>query len=142
SLLSDEKDGDGCAAEEQEEGNEAPVVVPTNRPLVWRLAEVSLWPELPNLESYVSHGGWHDHAASGPQLRVLRGFGPDVARPLTKGEASHLIDRAVKLEADFPTPPTRRQEWFLRAAGCWEEGMTKREASRLIGQRKRITGVA
>jgi superfamily II DNA or RNA helicase len=144
SLLGSEPDEDT----EVEEEEPAPVPEPgdgtrekravrhTDEPVSWRLAEVSPWPELPNLTGYEPRYAWQAQPASEGQLRYLRSFGLGLKRELTKGEAAHLIDKAIKYDADHPTPPTDRQEWFLRMAGQWQDGMTKREATKLIGQLK------
>lgn len=105
-------------------------------PVVWRLEAVSPWPELPNLSGYRAACPWHGEPASDGQLRYLRSFGLDITRALTKGEASYLLDQAIRYEQEFPTPATPRQERFLRLAGQWVEGLSKREASSLIDELK------
>jgi superfamily II DNA or RNA helicase len=139
SLLGEEQDAqpiEGYQAEEADEDDAQAQLARKNQPLVWRLAEVSPWPELPNLEGYAPSKVWHHDTASEGQLKYLRSFGLDVSRALTKGEASYLIDRAAKLDAEFPTPATPKQARCLRYMGHWRDGLTKREATRLIGELK------
>jgi superfamily II DNA or RNA helicase len=141
SLLSEEEErGQGDDDEEREEGTPEKRERPeSDQPIVWRLEQVSPWPELPNLEGYVPSRAWHGDPASPSQVRFLASFGLDVTRALTKGEATFLLDRAVKLDAEFPIPATPRQEQFLRRAGAWRPGTSKREAGRLIGALKAAT---
>jgi superfamily II DNA or RNA helicase len=108
----------------------------SQRPLKWRLASVCPWPELPNLSGYVKASGWHGADASSKQLAYLNRQGLDVSRGITKGEASYLIDRCMDFEAQFPSPATSKQRYCLRRAGLWRDGLSKKEASRLIGQFK------
>ena len=56
-----------------------------------------------------------------------------IHRPLTMGEASHLIDGCKRLDREYPTPATAKQKYLLRRYGLWKDGLTKREASRLMG---------
>ncbi len=109
-------------------------LVETSHPLTWSLRSVCPWPELPSLKGYVPSASWHWAPASEKQADYLRRFGLDIGRKLTKGEASHLIDRARDYEAAFPSPATSKQVWRLKREGIWREGITKCEASKLIGQ--------
>jgi superfamily II DNA or RNA helicase len=147
SLLGSEPDAETAAVEaeedaeqEQADQDEKRRRAPrhTNEPVSWRLAEVSPWPELPNLTGYTPRCGWQGEPASDGQLRYLRSFGLALERELTKGEAAYLLDLAIKYDAEYPTPPTERQERFLRMAGQWQDCMTKREATKLIGQLKGV----
>lgn len=105
-------------------------------PLVWRVQSVCPWPGLPTLNGYMPKALWQDQPASDKQVEMLRRFGLGVQRELTKGEASWLIDQALAYEEAFPTPASSKQEFFLRLNGRWNEGMTKKEASRIIGEMK------
>ena len=111
-------------------------VIQSTMPLRWRLASVCPWPELPSLKGYVTSLGWHRDEATPKQVACLRGFGVSTDRELTKGEASHLIDRCLDYVVAYPQPATSKQEWFLRSRGAWRDGLTKREASTLIGKLK------
>jgi superfamily II DNA or RNA helicase len=102
----------------------------------WRLKSVCPWPGLPSLEGYQPTANWHNDDASEKQLNILAGLGLKMARYPTKGEASWLIDQAMAYEEAYPAPATGLQEWFLRFRGLWQEGMTKREASKVIGKIK------
>jgi hypothetical protein len=111
-------------------------LVESTCPLKWRRKAVSPWPELPNLSGYAPSEAWHGHSATGPQVRYLGVFGLNVTRRLTKGEASYLISRALEYEAAYPTPATGAQRGWLKRRGVWRDGMSKREACRLIGEMK------
>lgn len=102
----------------------------------WRLEGVCPWPDVPSIEGYVPTASWHNDPASDGQLHCLAGFGLKVAPGLSKGEASYLIDRALEYEAAFPLPATAKQRRLLTEEGAWEEGMSKRQASRIIGMLK------
>jgi superfamily II DNA/RNA helicase len=118
--------------------------VRTSRPLEWRLEERCPWPEMPDLKGFSPHKRWHQEQASEKQAKFIRSFGLDVQRDLTKGEASWLIDQCLELDAKHPRLLTDKQMKFLR----WKRGfkmhraaipqdfasLTKREASKLIGQ--------
>lgn len=122
-------DADQAEAERRHE-------IETLRPLAWRLAAICPWPELPTLAGYVACEQWHFEKASDKQLAYLGSFGVDAGRELTRGEASHLIDRLRECEAVTPVPATDKQVYCLQHAGLWRAGMGKREASRLIGELK------
>ena len=113
-------------------------------PLNWRLSSVCPWPDVPSLKGYVSWTYWHDTPASEKQIKYVRGFGLEVGRDLTKGEASFLIDRCCDYEAVYPTPATSKQTYCLKRHGVYRDGITKREASQLIGELKKqhFAGVA
>jgi type I site-specific restriction endonuclease len=98
------------------------------------------WEELPDLRGYTATRGWWEHQpATDKQLAGLTRFGFEALRPLTKGEASYLIEECERLDQEYPTPATPNQKYFLRTAGQWEEGLSKREATRRIAQvRKRV----
>jgi hypothetical protein len=66
------------------------------------------------------------------QLKALGRFGVEALRPVTRGEASHLIDESNWLDEENPTPPTAAQEWMLRMPGKWKSNLSKRQAARLI----------
>lgn len=133
-LLGRPKKEPGEPREVREGGGGRPKDV--REPVEWCLKEVCPWPELPTLEGYVAYLPWHGQPASEGQLRYLRSFGLAVKDGLTKGEASYLIDRAGEYEAAYPLPATSKQRWCLREAGLWVEGMSKREAGRLITELK------
>jgi superfamily II DNA or RNA helicase len=109
--------------------NELPIVS-------WRLESVCPWPEMPSLEGYAPSSKWQDEPASDGQFRFLAALGLAAREGLTKGEASYLIDRAQEYEAAFPVPATPKQRYLLQQEGLWTEGMSKRQASSLIGQLK------
>jgi superfamily II DNA or RNA helicase len=95
-----------------------------------------------SLAGYEESAVWQSKSASGKQLDLLRRAGYECAavleRELTRGEASHLIDRLLTLEAAHPEPATPRQAYRLRTWGYSPEQierMGKREASRIIGAR-------
>ncbi len=122
-------DADRVEAERQQR-------ISNQRPLKWRLASICPWPELPTLVGYVASAWWHNQPATGKQLDYLRGFGLDVGRTLSKGEASYLIDRCRENEARYPLPATPKQAFVLRRWGLWRPGMSKREASTLLARAK------
>ena len=133
---------DVLAAAEQEEEDEQihqeELLAAAERlPIAWRLESVCPWPLLPDLSDYVPRFAWHHQPASEKQLQMLVRAGLELKREFTKGEASHLIDQVMLLETNFPTPATAKQEWFLRYSGVWEEGMSKKEASRKIAELKK-----
>lgn len=105
--------------------------IASQRPLTWRAKAVSPWPDLPDLFGYTPSRAWETAAATDKQLRFLRSFGVEITREITRGEAAHLICRALTLEAAHPTPPTPAQAWRLRKEGI-EVPTTKREAGRLL----------
>ena len=102
-------------------------------PVVWRLESVCPWPGLPSLNGYRPTSPWHDDDASEKQLHVVKRMGLTIQRPLTKGEASWLIDQCMAYEAAYPSPASSKQQYLLQLHGRWVEGMTKKEASRMIG---------
>lgn len=96
-------------------------------PLVWAARSVSPWPELPSLDGYAERHRWQSEPATGRQLEVLAQMHLRPAFPLTKGQASWLIDRAFAMQ-----PATYRQRQALTYRGLWREGMSKREAMALL----------
>jgi superfamily II DNA or RNA helicase len=101
----------------------------------WESGEDTPWPRVPDLNGYRPRAPWELKPASPKQIKLLtRGFGFEVLRPLTKGEASHLIEECKHLDQRYPTPATDGQVGLLRAHGRWRPGMSKREAAREIGQ--------
>jgi superfamily II DNA or RNA helicase len=109
---------------------EEPEEAGADGPVFWECEEVPPWPSLPSLAGYRSEEAWHDDPATGRQSAALGRFGLRVTCALTKGEASHLLGQCVAHSEREPATP--RQEYALRRAGCWEPGLTKREASRRI----------
>jgi superfamily II DNA or RNA helicase len=105
--------------------SEAPIVS-------WHLETSCPWPLLPTLEGYEPAAAWQNTPASAAQVRLLVRLGMRPGRDLTKGEASHLISRAMEYEAAFPPPATGWQKCFLLARGLWQEGTSRRQAARLI----------
>lgn len=103
-------------------------------PVVWRLESVCPWPALPSLDGYRQTSPWQLAEPSEKQLHALKKFGLQWQRELTRGEVSYLLDQAFAYEEAFPMPATNAQAWRLRLEGKWVEGMSKREASRIIGQ--------
>jgi hypothetical protein len=73
-------------------------------------------------------------SATPRQLDCLAGLGVYPDGPITRKAASDLIERTISLRRRLP--PTPRQESFLRARGLWREGLTRGEASDLIGKVK------
>jgi len=51
----------------------------------------------------------------------------------------YLLNRAMEYKATYPTPATPKQRAFLKWRGCWRDGLTKRQACRLIGGLKAIS---
>jgi superfamily II DNA or RNA helicase len=131
---------DGGERDEQMAHLPAPAVTPPrySGPVAWSWEEVPPWPELPSLQGYRPGAWWHHQPASEKQLQALRRFGLTVVKPLTKGEASFLLEQCIDYaERELATP---RQEFALRRAGAWEPGLTKREASRRIGLMRAAVG--
>jgi len=108
--------------------------IASQRPLRWRLRRVCPWPDVPVLRGYTPHLAWETAPATLKQVKFLKSFGLDISRDLTKGEASHLINRALEYEASFPTPATSAQRWRLKKKGAWREGLNIREARRIIAK--------
>lgn len=138
SLLGEEREP--AASERGDQSEERPKANKpeyTNQPVVWCLEHVSPWPELPNLNGYRACDWWHSHPATEKQLVCLKRFGLALTRKLTKGEAHFLLERCFALDAEYPQPATVNQEWCLRNGGCWQPGMTKGQASKLIAELKR-----
>ncbi len=107
------------------------------RPLTWERQEVCPWPELPNLIGYIPEQPWHHRPATEKQIASLtERFGLFVHRDLTRGEAAHLMDQCLALEAEYPPPATGKQRGYLKWLGHWKEGLTKQQASELIGRIK------
>ncbi|MCH8880341.1 MAG: hypothetical protein IID34_10715 [Planctomycetes bacterium] len=69
-------------------------------------------------------------------------MGLSASGALSKGQASFLIDRALQYEAVFATPATNKQKWFLCQRRAWCDNMSKREATKLIGELKARQAVA
>jgi superfamily II DNA or RNA helicase len=118
-------------------------------PLKWKAVDrTPRWArELMSLDGYEPDQKWQERAASGKQIELLARLGLEVDAALadagerfTCGMASHLIDRAITLDRANPEPPTSRQAYALRCYGYDRaeiDAMTKREASRIIGARRR-----
>ena len=117
-------------------------IIASRRVLTWRLKHICPWPELPTLQGYVSTASWHNDAATPKQVQYINKLGLTIDRDLTKGECCWLIDRALQYEIAYPTPATDKQEWFLRHHRAWHDGMSKRHASKLIGELKLRQAVA
>lgn len=117
-------------------------IIASRQVLTWRLERVCPWPELPTLRGYVPIAPWHNDAATTKQVDYINNLGLAIDRELTKGECGWLIDRALQFEAAFPTPATYRQQRCLRYFGAWEDRMSKRDATKLIGELKSRPAVA
>jgi superfamily II DNA or RNA helicase len=104
----------------------------------WRLEELSPWPaeERPTLDGYNAEADWQMEPPSDRQKNYLESVGYDVSDRITKGEATYLIGRCKVLEDKYPLPPTHNQKWFLKFRGMWHVGMTRKEATMLIGELK------
>lgn len=126
--------------EKEEQDHQEEIRDAIKGPVVWRLESVCPWPALPNLDHYEPSKPWHYDEPSDKQLSVIRRFGLEIQRNLTRGEASYLIDQCMAYDAAFPALATSKQEYFLRFHGVYEEGMTKKEAGRLIGEIKKTIG--
>jgi superfamily II DNA or RNA helicase len=126
------------------EQQECELQIASTAPVSWRLESVCPWPELPNLRGYYPTKAWHMDRASDAQAKMLIRMGLEIDRNITKGEAHYLIERGLEFEAVHPSPATQKQRWFLERCGEWREGMTKIQASRLIGELKQeqLRGVA
>lgn len=123
--------------EEEEEKAKQEEILAVVGPVSWRLESVCPWPGLPTLDGYFPKARWQSDPASEKQVAMIRRFGLEIEGELTKGEAGWLIDQALAFEATYPTPATPKQEWLLRYLGGWEEGMTKKEAGKKIGELKK-----
>ena len=66
---------------------------------------------------------WHDDPATENQIAALRRRGISIPAGLSKGDASILLDR-----------PTPKQKALLIRHGLWDDGMSFRDASDVIGQ--------
>lgn len=77
---------------------------------------------------------WTKKPATEKQLELLKRNKIYIKSGLTMGEARELIEK-INIEREFE-PPTPKQVFFLRRVGRMEEGMTKREAQRIIGMLK------
>jgi hypothetical protein len=75
------------------------------------------WPRLPDLRDYAGRYAWQTKPATERQLKALGRFGLEVMRPLTSGEASHLLDECNCLDREYPTPATPGQRAMLMAHG-------------------------
>jgi type I site-specific restriction endonuclease len=123
--------------EEKARWKREPVVPKPSLRARWELGEETPWGELPTLRGYVPRYLSHHDDATDKQLhKITRSFGFEVLWPLTKGEASHLIDECIRLDALYPTPATEKQEAMLRYHGLLRPGMSKREAKRAIVELK------
>jgi hypothetical protein len=78
------------------------------------------WPD-DLLVGYRPSEWWHGHPATEAQIEALmrRGWSPPPG--LTKGEASHALDR-----------PSRRQREVLSRRGLWELGMSFEQAREVL----------
>jgi hypothetical protein len=88
----------------------------------------------PHLKGYRAGSRWQSDPVSKKQLKLIRLFGFDAYRELTKGEASSLINQCKQIEDGYLVPATEDQEMMLRRIGEWEEGMSKVRAQRIIGR--------
>jgi superfamily II DNA or RNA helicase len=118
---------------EEPAANRPAVIVPV---VSWELETICPWPELPSLVGYRPLQPWHHDPASPGQIKYLRALGLGDFPGMTKGQAAHLIDQAEQYEASFPTPPTERQRGYLQTHDLWRDGMSRRQASQLIGWHK------
>ena len=82
-------------------------------------------PDLPSLAGYVPGVLWEHDPATRRQLRELRAFGLDPARPLAKGEAHHLLDQCLRLAEARPPGPAEAAR--LEAVRRWHYGFIVRE---------------
>ena len=121
-------------ADEDRQEAERAALIPSQRPLKWRLKMVCPWPDIPALDGFVPTMTWQLRSATKKQIRFLRGFGIEITRDLLRGEASHLINRALEYEAAFPTPATPAQKWRLMKEGVWNEDIGRRDARRIIAE--------
>jgi len=112
-------------------------------PVTWRAEDVTpRWArEQLSLAGYEPTQRWQTRPATRKQIALIERAGLEVdqalGRTITRGEASHIIDRLLTLEKAHPEPATAKQLGFLR----WkriphEKGISKREASRLISRYK------
>lgn len=124
------------AEEKEEQLRQSAIQEQFRGPIVWRLESVCPWPDVPSLKGYVGRSPWQQEPATEKQEKMVRSFGLEIQKELTKGEASHLIDKCLAYDAMYPAPATAKQQWLLRYLGGWEEGLTKKEASRRIGKLK------
>jgi hypothetical protein len=133
--IPDCKGGDvlACVDADREYRKVHPVSPTAAQEYRWHSGEDNPWLELPDLVAYQSMCQWHNRPATDKQVRALKGYGLKIHRPLTMGEASYLIDECKRLDREYPTPATSSQKYVLTRHRLWRDGMTKREATRLIG---------
>jgi superfamily II DNA or RNA helicase len=99
----------------------------------WEEGEETRWEEQPDLSGYRPTRNWENAPATAKQVRRLTREGFEMLRPLTTGEAAHLIRRCEDLDEKYPTPATPEQRGLLCRLKLWEAGLTKRRAQRRIG---------
>jgi len=114
-----------------------------NGAVKWRLQSICPWPELPDIKTYnpKNQPPWHHDLATPKQLSAISKFGLEIDTDVirTKGEAAHILQQCFDYAETHPTPPTPAQEWRLRNIGRWEEGLTRKEAGKRIGEWKSKT---
>jgi superfamily II DNA or RNA helicase len=136
----DARGGDALAMVEEEEEAEREAEAAAERfrvehPVRWKATEVSPWADLPSLAGYRPTGPWCAEPPSEKQFAYLcRRFELDPDRPLTRGQASYLIDQCMQREALLPATPN--QVYCLRRLGRWRPGLTRQQASEIIGRYK------
>ena len=90
---------------------------------------------------------WRKKRPTERQLETLKKLGiPHNPAGISSGEASSLIDlELARREAARDEPASHKQLWFIRhrlGGGDVRKGLTKGEASRLIGEAKKKREVA
>lgn len=83
-------------------------------PVSWSVEEVRPWRGAPSLDGYRAAAGWQDHPATQRQLVALERFGLSPPRPLTKGEAGHLLSEHIRRAEERPSR-LLRVDWAHQA---------------------------
>jgi hypothetical protein len=109
-----------------------PLAPTPGQALRWESGEEVPWPEVPDVRDYRPTKAWQNDPATEGQIAHLKHLGFKPLRPLTKGEARYLIGLCWEMDRRYPTPATPQQASFLWRRGEWREGMSKREATRVI----------
>jgi superfamily II DNA or RNA helicase len=100
----------------------------------WDRGKETPWKEWPDLLGYRPTEPWEQQRADEKKHRAITGYGFEVLRPLTDGEANYLLRRCEELDQKYPTPATRGQQYLLGPFGLGWAGMTKHQARKMLGQ--------
>ena len=110
-------------------------------PVVWAATDITpRWArEAVSLAGYEPIQKWQVKPPTRKQIQLIERMGLRVddalGRSITRGEASHIIDRLLTLDRMHPEPATAKQIRFLRWKRIpFDDGLSKRDASWLIAQ--------